>query len=79
MALEREFKYYLDHQTELVKKYRGKYIVIKDQSVIGSYEDEDTAISETMKEHELGTFLVQFCEKGIDSYTQTFHSRVAFA
>jgi len=34
---------------------------------------------ETSKKFELGTFLVQKVEPGTESYTQTFHSRVAFA
>jgi len=78
-TLEKEFKYYLEHQNELVKEYNGKYIVIKNCQVIGAYDDELQAIEETSKEHELGTFLVQKCEPGEESYTQTFHSRVSFA
>ncbi len=74
--LEKEFNYYLEHQNELVKEYKGKSIVIKDCKVIGSYDSELEAIEETIKEHELGTFLVQKCESGTDSYTQTYHSRV---
>lgn len=55
-----------------------KVIVIKNAAVIGSYDDDATAISETAKPHELGTFLVQKVEAGNRSYTQTFQSRVAF-
>jgi sensor histidine kinase regulating citrate/malate metabolism len=77
--LEQEFKYYLDHQEELVKKYNGKFIVIKDRKVIRACDSELEAIAETVKEHDLGTFLVQKCEPGSAGYTQTYHSRVAFA
>lgn len=76
--LEKEFKYYVDHQEELVQKYNGKYIVIKDNNVIGDYDDEMKAIEETSKKYELGTFLVKKCEAGKSSYTQTYCSRVAF-
>jgi len=76
-SLENAFKYYIKHQTELVKKYRGKYIVIVDNEVIGSYDDELEAIHQASKKHELGTFFVQKCEPGTESYTQLFHSRVA--
>ena len=78
MKLEKEFKYYLDNQSELVKKYNGKFIVIKDCSVIGSFDSELEAIQETSKKHPLGTFLVQKCEPGSDNYTQTYHSRAIF-
>ncbi len=77
--LEKEFQYYLDHQDEFVKKYNGKVVVIKDCNVIGVYDTELEAIEATKKQHELGTFLVQKCEPGEDSYTMTFHSRVTFA
>jgi len=77
--LEKEFKYYLDHQDELIKKYNGKFVVIKDCKVIGSYDSALEAVEETSKHYELGTFLVQKCEPGSESYTQTYHSRVSFA
>ena len=76
--LEKEFKYYIKHQDELVKQYNGKFIVIKNRKVIGVYDSQSEAIEKTMEEHELGTFLVQKCEPGDESYTQTYHSRVAF-
>ena len=76
--LERELNYYIDHQSELVDKYNGKYVVIINNEVVGIYDDEMTAINETKKEHVIGTFLVQKVEPGEDSYTQTFHSRVTF-
>jgi hypothetical protein len=76
--LEKEFKYYLEHQEELVKKYNGKFIVIKDQEVINAYDSELEAVQKTAEKHELGTFLVQKCEPGSESYRQMYHSRVAF-
>ena len=77
--LEKEFNYYLEHQDELVKKYDGKFIVIKDCAVIGAFDSELEAIEKTAEQYELGTFLVQKCEPGNEGYTQTYHSRVAFA
>jgi len=77
--LEKEFKHYMDHQAELVEKYNGKFIVIKDCKVIGAFDSELEAINTTSEQYELGTFLVQKCEPGSESYTQTYHSRVALA
>jgi hypothetical protein len=76
--LNTEFDYYLANQDELVKKYNGKFIVIKGQMVIGDYDSELDAIQKTAEQHEMGTFLVQKCEPGNQSYTQTYHSRAAF-
>lgn len=77
--LEKEFKYYLDHQDELVEKYNGKFVVIKNSKVIGVFSTELEAIEKTAETHTLGTFLVQKCEPGSEGYTQTYHSRVAFS
>lgn len=76
--LEQEFDYFITHQDDLVRKYRGKFVVIKDEKVIAAYASEFEAVEQTAKEQELGTFLVQLCEPGSESYTQSFHSRVLF-
>ena len=76
--LEKEFKFYVDNQAELVKKYEGKYIVIKNSEIIGSYNTEIEALESSLKEYELGTFLIQPCLPGKENYTQSFHSRVVF-
>ncbi len=77
--LDTEFKYYLENQAELVKKYNDRFIVIIGNEVIGDYDTLEQALSETQKEHELGTFLVQRCSEGSKDYTSTFHSRVRIA
>lgn len=77
--LEKEFQFYLDNQDELVKKYDGKFIVIKDSKVLGVYDDELTAITETEQSEKIGTFLVQKVSEGESEYTQTFHSRAVFS
>ena len=74
--LEKEFKYYLKNQDELVKKFDGRFIVIKENKVLGDYSSEIVALSETRKSHELGSFLIQQCTPGNNSYTETYHSRV---
>ena len=76
--LKKEFEYYLEHQDDMVKQYNGQFVVIKDCAVIGAFDSEIEAIRETTKKYELGTFLVQKCEPGSASYTQTYHSRVVF-
>jgi hypothetical protein len=77
--LKEEFEYYINNQDELVKKYNGKIIVIKNKSVIGTYDSEKEAIEKTLINNEMGTFIVQKCEPGTESYSQAYHSRVIFA
>lgn len=76
--LKKEFDFYTKHQDELLKKYAGKIIVIKDENVVGEYDSEIDAYRESLEKYEIGTFLIQNCLPGEDSYTQTFHSRVLF-
>jgi hypothetical protein len=76
--LDKELQYYIDNQSELVARHRGNFLVIKDQTVIGVYSTEIEAYSETVKKHELGTFLIQECQPGDENYTQTFRTRVIF-
>ena len=76
--LSKEFQFYLRNQRRLVKKFNGRVLVIKDKKVIGNYGTETEAIQETQKQgHKLGTFLVQKCEPGPDSYTQVLRSRAS--
>lgn len=77
-SLEKEFQFYLDNQDNLVKQYNGKFIVIKNCEVIGVYDSEVEAIEKSALTNELGTFLVQKCDPGTESYSQTFHSRAVF-
>ena len=74
--LKKEFDYFIANQTELVGKYNGKFIVIKDQQVVGVFDSEQEAYSEASGKFELGTFLIQEVKPGSEVYSQTFHSRV---
>jgi hypothetical protein len=76
--LDKEFNYYRNHQSELVKKYDGKFIVIREEMVVGAYGTQVEAYTEAKKKYEVGTFLIQHCTPGLISYTHSFHSRVAF-
>ena len=52
------FKLFLD---ELLEKYEGKYVAIKDKAVIGAYDSFDEAYETTVLTEEQGTFIVQHC------------------
>ena len=59
IQLEEEFNWYLANQDELVKSYDGKFIVIREQQVIGEYPSLGSAIDGTVaKGNEMGTFIV---------------------
>ena len=74
--LEKELNYFKANQAELLEKYTGKFLVIKDQKIQGVYDSETDAYNDAKEKFELGTFLIQSCLPGDEGYTQTFHSRV---
>lgn len=74
--LRKEFKYYLDHQEELIKKYNGKIIVIIKDKVIGVYNNKIDAYLDSIKQYKPGTFLIIECTAGTDSYTIHQRSRI---
>ena len=77
--LNQYYLYFMNHLDEIFAKYKGKFVVIKDNSVVGSYNGEAEAYSEAVKKFTLGEFLIQECKSADkNSYTQTFRSRVRF-
>lgn len=77
--LKTEFEYYKSHLDELVAKYEHKVIAIVGEEVQGVFDTELDAYQEMKKTYQVGTFLIQKCQPGESSYTQTFHSRVVFS
>ena len=77
--LDKEFKYYLEHQDVLLKKYNNRVIVIVDEKVVDDYDSFEQAFFKSIeKKYEPGTFLIQECTEGEDAYTQYFPSRAIF-
>ncbi len=78
-TLKDEFEYYLAHQDKMVEKYDGNVIVIKNHKVLGEYDSELAAFTETIKFHEKGSFIIQRVSEGTEAYTATYNtSRVTF-
>jgi hypothetical protein len=77
--LQKEYEFYLTNQEELVKKYLNKFLVIKNQKIVGVYDTKQEAYDTSTSSLELGTFLIQHCLPGSLSHTQTFHSQVIFS
>jgi hypothetical protein len=73
------FKWYLENQSGLVKRYDGRVLVIKDNQVVGLFDNEESAYFDSMSKYKPGAFIIQKCTPGEEAYTQTFHSRVSFA
>ncbi|MBQ2112784.1 MAG: hypothetical protein II194_06135 [Bacteroidales bacterium] len=73
------FKYYLEHQEELVKEYDGKYLIITSDGVVGAYETLNEGYEMALKTYGKGNFMLQLCSEGEKDYSQRFFtSRVVF-
>jgi len=78
--LKDEFQFYLDNQNELLKQYKGSFVVIVGDKVVGAYRSFKDAVLRSAKKYALGTFLVQECTEGDEAYTDHFYnSNVIFA
>mgnify|MGYP000877066902 CR=1 FL=1 len=74
--LDLEFQYFLDNQEQWSKDHFDSYVVVVGHTVFGFFATEQEAYRAAMKAMEEGTFLIQHCIPGPESYTQTFYSRV---
>lgn len=74
--LDKEFKYFLDNQRDLVKKHPNKYLMIIGNEIVRVYSNHMKAYEEGKKKYGLGNFLIQHCLPGELSTTHTFHSQV---
>ncbi len=59
--LQKEFHWYLANREALVKRYRGRYLVIAGQNVIGDFHSIGEAYRTITKTQKPGTFIIKFC------------------
>ena len=71
--LDREFQFYQSKKDEFLSKYKGKFVVIRGEEVLGVYDDRVDAVTKTKEKYELGTFLVHHV---VEDDGAIFHSRV---
>ncbi len=74
--LEQEYEFYEANKQKFIGSYLNKYIVIKNNNVLGVFNSSEDAIKDAIKENELGTFLVQFVKE--DEPNVIFRSRVGY-
>jgi hypothetical protein len=75
--LEKEYKYFEDHQDELLKQSKKRFIVIKDDTLVGEFDTQIDAVKSMVQQgHALGTFLVQDTSPKSINAIKRFHSRV---
>lgn len=77
--IEKLFSWYRENQSELVKQYDGKYIVITDDGVKGAFDSENDGYDYAVKTFGRGNFMLQKCSEGEKDYSIHFYTyRVAY-
>lgn len=69
-----DFEYFISHYQEIFDKYGHKFIAIKNNTILGSFDTELDAINEVSKKYPLGTFIVQECNGSESGYTNYISS-----
>lgn len=57
--LEKERQYFSDHHAELISRYLGKFVVIKEEEVVGAFNTIEEALAEGARRFGLEPFLVR--------------------
>ena len=58
-VLEKELRVYEEMKEELLKKYRGKVVAIKDGKLLGVYESEEEAFRDVVEKYGLVPVLIK--------------------
>lgn len=64
LQLTKQYDYYVNHETELLDKYSGSYIVISDDLKVYAFAKGMDAYAFGAENIGLGKFLIQECKPG---------------
>lgn len=77
--LKKNYEFFMENLKELSEKYKGKFLLLKDEAVVEAFASEIEAYKAGVERFGLGTFIIQECKSNDkSSYIQTFRSRVKF-
>ena len=73
-----DYKWFLENYNAIYEKYGVSYVVIKNKTILGTFETYAEGVRATSKTDEIGTFIVQKCDGNESAYT-TYISSMCFA
>lgn len=73
-GLKKDLDWYIENQQQLSQKYNGKILLVVNQQLVGAFDSMQEAYADAIKKYALGTFTLQPCSPGSDSYTLTLYS-----
>lgn len=74
--LNNEYQYFKNNLSSLLKEYKGKFLVIKDSTVIGNFNSYKEALDFALSKFKVGQFLIQECVDEDLTTAQFFNSYV---
>ena len=75
-----DFKYFVENHDMLFAEYPNRFLVIQNQVVVLTADTFEDALDDALgRGLEPGTFIVQKCTEGDESYVMRFGPRVVFA
>jgi hypothetical protein len=72
--LKKNLDWYIANQQELSARYNGKVLLIVDQKLVAAFDSMGEAYIAALKTYALGSFTLQPCSPGPDSYTLMLYS-----
>ena len=75
----KDYEYFKSHLSGLLKKYKGKFLVIKDEAVVGAYFSFDEAYNDAVNTLAPGSFIIQQCVKDENNTASFMSNNVTFA
>jgi len=57
--LNKQYKFFMDNKEMLIEKYKGRFVVIHDEEVVGSFESDRDAYVYCVTHFKVGTFFTQ--------------------
>jgi len=73
---DQDYEYFLQNMEDIYQEHGHKFVTIKNQNILGAYDNFDDALNKTLKTEELGTFLIQECFKNKEECIQYFQGNV---
>jgi hypothetical protein len=73
-----DWEYYKAHQSELVTRYNGKFLVLHSRQVAGAFETDQAADDFGLSHFGSGQFIIQKCSAGDKDLVVKLHPAIRF-
>jgi len=70
--IDKDFAWFKANRADLFRQYPGQFLVIRNQEVLGAYDDDLAAIESTQLP--LGEYLLQECLASPDAYVERVYT-----